>query len=170
MKKIFLLLVVILCISTHAKAQLVPQRIFLGGYLGPQMYTTYGGGSSFHFGLEAGNTVAKDIDIVGNIGAILEKYGKTFDLTLNARAFTASGPTVQLFGELGGGAYIFTYSGGGGSRSQSQTYLGVNIGLGGKVVMDKGTDLIIKAKFHNPFFNGGSFNWINLTAGIDFTI
>lgn len=170
MKKFWIFITVLSCISVQLNAQQqAPHQLFIGGYLGPQMYTTYGGGSSFHFGVEIGNYATKDVALVGNVGAVLEKNTKNYDITLNARAFAMSGPTVQLFGELGGGAYIFTasnyYSG-----TKSQTYLGINIGLGGKIEMDKSTDLIIKAKFHNPFFSGGSFNWINLTAGINFKI
>ncbi len=42
--------------------------------------------------------------------------------------------------------------------------------MGGMVNLDKNIDLIIKAKFHNPFIRGGSLNWINLTAGVNVTL
>lgn len=157
-------------ISSESNAQLTPQKTFVGGFIGTTMYTTYGGGSSFRFGAEFGQNVNTDIAILGNAGAILEKSYKYYELTANVRAFLPSTSTVKFFGELGGGAYIFKYSSSYYSSSSSQTYAGINVGMGGMVNLDKNIDLIIKAKFHNPFIRGGSLNWINLTAGVNVTL
>lgn len=171
MKKIFLSVFILLCISSQSKAQLVPNKTFVGGFIGATMYTTYGGGSSFRFGTEFGQNVNTDIAMLGNVGAIMEKYYKYYELTVNVRAFIPGNSTVKFFGEVGGGAYIFKYSSPYSyGSSSSETYAGINFGMGGKVDLDKNVDLIVKGKFHNPFIKGGSFNWINLTAGINVTL
>lgn len=170
MKKILLFILAALCITSQANAQLVPDKVFVGGFIGTTMYTTYGGGSSFRFGAEIGQNVNSDVSILANLGAIMEKNYKYYELTANVRAFLPNTSTVKFFGELGGGAYIFRYSSSYSSYSSSETYMGINVGMGGMVNISDNTDLVIKAKFHNPFIKGGSINWINLTAGINFTI
>lgn len=170
MKKLLLIVFISLCFITNAKAQLTPNKTFVGGFVGATMYTTYGGGSSFRFGVEIGQNATSDIAILGNAGAIMEKSYKYYELTVNVRAFIPGSGTVKFFGELGTGAYIFKYTGSSYYSSASETYAGINVGMGGMIHADKNTDVIVKAKFHNPFIKGGSLNWINLTAGVNFTI
>ncbi len=170
MKKTLLLIFIVLCFTTTVKAQLTPNKTFIGGFMGATMYTSYGGGSSFRFGAEFGQNVNTDISLLGNAGAIMEKSYKYYELTVNLRAFVPGNSTVKFFGELGGGAYIFRYSGSSYYSSASETYAGINVGMGGLINIDKNVDMIIKAKFHNPFIKGGSINWINLTAGVNFTL
>lgn len=168
MKKTILLLLLTFLGFNISKAQLVPKKVFLGGYLGPSMYTGYNY-NSLTFGAELGQNASKDVSMLLNAGVVLETGGKRYDITLNARSYISSETSLKFFGELGAGAYIF--KSGSSYTSRSETYLGINFGLGGKIPMDNQTELVIKGKFHNVFPTGGfGLNWVNLTAGINFNL
>lgn len=167
MNKILPLVIIIILFSNFSNAQLKPNKLFLGGYGGAQMYTT-GAGNSFIFGAEFGNNINKDISFLGNAGAILEGDYKRYEITVNMRAYMGNESTVKFFGELGAGPYIFKSSYY--STTFSDTYMGVNFGLGGSLKIDDKTNLIIKGKFHNIFPTGGGTNWVNLTLGVNFNM
>lgn len=106
---------------------------------------------------------------------------RTLQFTGHVRYYLTPQAAVNFFGQVGTGVYVNKFStsyivrGSNGMsqevpRNQSKTDLGVNFGPGMLVRVGSNTRLSLDAILHNVFTKGQSTRYLNITAGIIFSI
>ena len=88
--------------------------------------------------------------------------------------FTSQQIKAQIFIEGGLGVYIFNVKDwtfeGVNIPSTSKANFGINIGPGAQIPLGGTVSLIMKAKIHDMFMEGGSQTMITAVMGVDFTL
>ncbi|MBI5868048.1 MAG: outer membrane beta-barrel protein [candidate division Zixibacteria bacterium] len=106
---------------------------------------------------------------------------KTLAFTGHVRYYLMPEAAINFFGQFGAGAYVNKFStsyrvhGTNGMsqdvpRNQSRTDIGINAGPGMLVRLGPVTRLSLDAIFHNVFTKNQSTRYLNITAGIIFSI
>lgn len=122
-----------------------------------------------HISGEAEYGVAPNLSIVGVAGYSSNAIYSLTEITANGKYYFNPYAKVRYFGEAGLGSYATKVDFGGVFvlASVSESYFGINAGVGAVTSLTDKVELVGKLKYHNPFpkSGSGSLNWLNFTIG-----
>lgn len=172
----FVLILFIFCFSQTSNAQHFG-KFTTGANIGITNITSAGADDEkvfIHINGEAEYGVAPNLSIVGVIGYSSNTIYTLTEFTANGKYYFNPYAKVRYFGEAGIGSYAakVDFGGIGFFVVSSETYIGMNAGVGAATTLTDKVELVGKLKYHNPFTKSGSgsLNWINFTIGANVSL
>ncbi|MDZ4713690.1 MAG: outer membrane beta-barrel protein [bacterium] len=133
-------------------------------------------------GLDLGYRINKEVGVYGKVGFSFMNSktdgipsGRYVEFSAGPRYYmTKPNLSSTLFLEAGVGAYQFNREGYNFGvipvPEVNDTKIGVNGGIGANLALTKTIDIMIKAKYHSVFTEGGSSSFITALGGIEFKL
>lgn len=163
-----LLVIFVCCFSQTSHAQHVG-KFTTGVNIGLTNITSGGSDEKtfIHINGEAEYGVTPNLSIVGVVGYSSNALYSLTEFSANGKYYFNPYAKVKYFGEAGLGSYATKVDLGGVFVFASESYLGINAGVGAVTSLTDKVELVGKLKYHNPFpkSGSGSLNWLNFTIG-----